>query len=358
LWIISKTKFIKKVSIHTVIVLLCILCFQCNSENKKHVIKQKGAHLFGSLDTTNIKVLNNTHYNWITLVPWGFQDSYKSAKVTHHDSEGKNIKSGNEELFKRISLLKSKGYKVFIKPHVWVDTIIDGKWRSAIYPKNDTDWEIWQESYRDFIFRYAKVAEEAKADMFCIGTEFSRLAIEKPLFWRSLIIDLRKIFSGKLTYAANWNSTYEKISFWDHLDFIGIQAYFPLTKSDFPSVEDISKGWQKYIPSMEALKSKYNKDVLFTELGYKSTSNAAVKPWVWAENTIETDSLSFKTQSNIYQSFFTTIWPKDWFAGVHIWQIRTDYIRGDDINNTDFITQGKPVEKIIEQYFNKKENAQ
>lgn len=358
MWVDCKSRIINVVSTFLTIAVLCLFCFQCIPEKKEPLIKQKGAHLFGRLDSTNIKVLNKTNYNWITLVPWGFQTSYKSAKVTHHDPEGKNIKSGNDELHQRISLLKSKGYKVFIKPHVWVDTTINGKWRSSIYPLNDSDWEIWQDSYRDFVFRYAKVAEDAKADMFCIGTEFSRLAIEKPLFWRSLIKDLRKIFSGKLTYAANWNQTFEKITFWDDLDFIGIQAYFPLTDLNSPSIENINKGWQKYIPSMEALKLKFNKDIIFTELGYKSTTNAAIKPWEWAENTYQSDSLSFQTQVNVYQSFFKTIWPKDWFAGVHIWQLRTDYEIGDEINNTDFFTQGKPAGKIIEEYYNKTENAQ
>jgi hypothetical protein len=45
-----------------------------------------------------------------------------------------------------------------------------------------------------------------------------------------------------LTYAANWDK-YDQVSFWDELDFIGIQAYFPLTDQTNPSAEEIKKGW-------------------------------------------------------------------------------------------------------------------
>lgn len=315
-------------------------------------IKQKGAHLMGSLDSTRIQVLRNTNFNYITLVPWGFQDNYKSAKVTHHNSDSTNIESGNLELLNRIKLLKSKSYKVFIKPHVWVDKTLNGKWRSDIFPTNQNNWELWKISYRDFIFRYAKIAELGQADMFCIGTEFSRLAVEKPLFWKELINDLRKIFSGKLIYAANWNQSYEHITFWQDLDFIGVQAYFPLTDKLFPSTEELNLGWEKIIPKLDNLSCKNERKVIFTEIGYKSTSDAGIEPWKWIENAIEDGvEYSSKTQANCYESFLNTIWNEDWFAGAHIWQLRTDYKIGDEIDDLNFNIQGKSAEKILHSFF-------
>jgi hypothetical protein len=323
------------------------------------VDKHRGAHLFGSLDTININVIANSYFNYITLVPWGFQDSYKSAVVTHHNFDSTNIRSGNIELLKRIKLLKDKGYKVFIKPHVWVDKTLNKKWRSDIFPENSENWELWKTSYRDFIFRYARIAEKGNADMFCIGTEFSRLAIEKPIFWKTLIKDLRKIFSGKLTYAANWNKAYKEITFWNDLDFIGIQAYFPLTNKLSPSIQDLNRGWKKYIPTLDSLNKVHNKKIIFTEMGYKSTADAGIEPWKWIEKTvIDKVIFSNKTQANCYEAFFYSIWDKDWFAGSHIWQLRTDYKVGDEKNNLDFFIQGKPAEKILNTFFKQKENAQ
>ena len=114
--------------------------------------------------------------------------------------------------------------------------------------------------------------------MYCVGMELTRLSIEKPEYWRSLIADVRKVYSGKLTYAANWYKEYDRVEFWDDLDYIGVQAYFPLTKKDAPSVDDVSKGWKKYIPDMESIALQYKKPLLFTEIGYKSMLGTAEKP--------------------------------------------------------------------------------
>ena len=195
--------------------------------------------------------------------------------------------------------------------------------------------------------------------MFCIGTEFTRLAIEKPEFWRSLIKDIRQVFTGKLIYAANWNDEYQKINFWDQLDFIGIQAYFPLSKNNNPNKDELISSWLKYIPEIDSIHNKFQKKILFTEMGYKSTIDAAIKPWNWLENTDDKHQfISLETQYLCYKSFFETIWNKDWFAGVHLWQIRTDYKLGMEKNSLDFSPQGKPAEKVIRSYFNESKNAQ
>ncbi|MEL6836972.1 MAG: hypothetical protein AAFP77_28475, partial [Bacteroidota bacterium] len=194
----------------------------------------------------------------------------------------------------------------------------------------------------------AKVAERAGAELYCIGTEFTRLTTEKPEFWEALIQEVRGVYSGQITYAANWYGEFDKITFWDQLDYVGVQAYFPLAKTPSPSVEEISQGWEKHIRTMEAVQQRYDKKILFTELGYRSISRAAIKPWEWVENATDQDSLySVETQARCYQAFFNTIWEKDWFAGVHIWQLRSDFAARKEEYDLDFTPQGKPASAII-----------
>ena len=50
------------------------------------------------------------------------------------------------------------------------------------------------------------------------------------------------MYSGKLTFGANWYLEYEDVTFWDDLDYIGIQAYFPLTKKENQGVDELVKG--------------------------------------------------------------------------------------------------------------------
>ena len=291
---------------------------------------------------------------WITLVSWGFQKDIDSPDVGHHNKNSEHIKKHNEYWVRRIKQVRSNGFKVFFKPHLWVTDPSDGKWRSDIFPSNDENWETWKSSYSDFILRYAKVAEEAGAEMYCIGIEFSRLTLEKPEFWKTLIQEVRKVYSGKITYAANWYKEYEKVSFWSDLDYIGVQADFPLTKQENPSIEQIEKGWKKHYKPLQKLAKKHDRKVLFTEIGYRSIANSAEKPWEWVEYDEDAQKkLSYETQSNCYQAFFNTVWKQDWLAGVHFWQMRGDYLdRKMKVDlELDFTPQGKPAAEVLSKGF-------
>ena len=357
-----KTDLILRKKTYFIFVIFLFLSCQITHENHDfssfvsneiHEPKHRGAHVFGIESGTDLEFLHRSNIDWVTIVPWGFQDDIDSPEVTHHNGDSLQIRSMDSTYLADLKYIRSKGFKTFVKPHVWILSPKKDTWRSDVFPKNEEDWQTWQNTYRDFILRFARVAEEAEADMFCIGTEFTKLAIEKPEYWRTLTSDIRAVFSGKLTYAANWYREYEKISFWDELDFIGVQAYFPLAKSDFPDTEQISEGWEKYLSNLASVQKKYDKKVLFTEMGYKSTADTATEPWVWIENLSEDDrSPSQQTQANCYESFFKKVWPNSWFAGVHIWQLRPEY---EDENfgdsSRDFTPQRKMAQKIITEGF-------
>lgn len=315
--------------------------------------KHKGAHVFGIGGATNFQTLTQNNLEWITMVPWGFQKDFDSPLVSsHHGGDSLHMLNHDARWIHKIELARAAGFKVFFKPHLWITAPSEGKWRSDVYPTNDENWELWKDSYRKFILRYAKVAEQANAEMYCIGVEFSKLTIDKPGYWTGLIQEIRSVYSGKITYAANWYNEYEEVNFWDELDYIGIQAYFPLTENKYPTVEQISNGWNQYFSALEATHKKYNRQILFTEMGYRSTANCAIKPWEWIEDSsVLENPFSLESQANCYEAFFNTVWKKDWFAGVHIWQLRGDHVEDSGINNLDFTPQGKPAESIIAKGF-------
>jgi len=307
--------------------------------------------VFGRLDSTNIQQFKTANYDWITLVPWGDQKDFDSAEVRYYRGDSVEMAKRDSSWKSQIGIAHAQGFKVFLKPHVWIYKPTDGKWRAEIFPKNEANWATWQKTYREFILLYAKLAQESNVDMFCVGVEFTRLSAEKPKFWRSLISEVRAIYSGPITYAANWYQEYEQVSFWEELDYIGVQAYFPIAQSERPSLAQVTKGWQKHLPSLEAVHKQYDKPILFTEMGYKSTMDSAVEPWKWVEYTDEAqESLCNDTQANCYQAFFDTVWQQDWFAGVHVWQVRSDYQKVRE-HNLDFTPQGKPAAEVIRKGF-------
>ncbi|RMG86668.1 MAG: hypothetical protein D6714_03820 [Bacteroidetes bacterium] len=105
--------------------------------------------------------------------------------------------------------------------------------------------------------------------------------------WISLIKDLRKIYDGKLTYAANFDN-YQDVGFWEYLDFVGINAYFQLRPPTFGELPDTAllsvfrQSWRAIFDQIDQVKaadSIPDKPVMFTELGYVRAEDSTVAPW-------------------------------------------------------------------------------
>lgn len=316
--------------------------------------KQRGVHVFGRLDSLSLGELLKNNVEWITLVPFGGQSDYDSPRVRMGRDSLRQLRR-DSFLKQNIRVAHAAGLKIFLKPHIWMSNPSDGKWRSDIFPTNEAAWEEWSASYRKFLLHYAKVAAQNEVELFCVGTEFTKLTKEKPLFWSTLIADIRSFYEGELTYAANWYQDFEQITFWKDLDYIGIQAYFPLTKNENPSVAEIKAGWKPHLKAIERVQKQFGKPILFTELGYKSTPDSAIEPWLWPSyDTNLVQKISNETQANCYEAFFQTVWHKKWFAGIHIWQWHTERRRRGDMLNHGFTPRQKPAENIIAKGFGSK----
>ncbi len=105
--------------------------------------------------------------------------------------------------------------------------------------------------------------------------------------WAEVIEGARAAYSGTLTYAANFDQ-YEFVSFWDRLDAIGINAYFPLRRWALAGLgeEDLlahlTAGWSRVLSGLESFRAARglgDRPVLFTELGYVRRANSTIQPW-------------------------------------------------------------------------------
>ena len=104
--------------------------------------------------------------------------------------------------------------------------------------------------------------------------------------WLNLIENTRKHFKGKLLYAANFDNFHD-VGFWQELDYIGINAYFPLrdyneTKTSENLYEILLSGWGNVFQKIDQFRLDNNlsdKKVIFTELGYTNRKNSTVEPW-------------------------------------------------------------------------------
>ena len=105
--------------------------------------------------------------------------------------------------------------------------------------------------------------------------------------WVELIEKTRQMYSGSLTYAANFDQYYF-VDFWEHLDLVGINAYFPLRYRDLPEesggdrVALFRSRWSTILREIDEFRRQQgvpDHRVLFTELGYVRRANCTIQPW-------------------------------------------------------------------------------
>ncbi|MFB6307423.1 MAG: glycoside hydrolase, partial [Flavobacteriales bacterium] len=157
---------------------------------------------------------------------------------------------------------------------------------------------------------------------------------------------VKKVYSGELTYAGNWDS-YKDAPFWDQLDYIGIDAYFPLSDSKTPTVKELKKGWKKHRNAIFEFSKQKGLPVIFTEFGYRSKDYNTKKPWKSSND----GTSNMQAQVNAYKAVFDVFWDKKWFAGGFLWKWYDFHDRAGGKNNTKFTPQNKPVEDLIGKKF-------
>ncbi len=298
------------------------------------------------------------HVDWIVQTPFGWQTAVDSPEV-RLATDGRIYWGERDEGIETTTrLAHAAGIHTMLKPHIWLHRSSAGGWRGEIEMKNEEDWRRWFESYRVFILHYARLAETNGVEALCVGTELHKTAVQRPDDWRRLIADVRAVYHGKVLYAANWYREFEEIPFWDRLDYIGIQAYFPLSDGSDPSVEALRAAWLPHLQAIEKVQAKYGKPVLFTEIGYRSAPDTAIEPWKWPDRpwrrgVADAGDASgglrgLKAQDDAYRAFFETFWNRSWFAGAYIWKWYPD---GAGRARDDFTPQGKPAERTMAAWY-------
>lgn len=298
------------------------------------------------ISTNGMAGIQQSGANWVAIIPYAH--AYAGKPEISYEEDRRWWGEGPEGVARLIQYAHELGYQVMLKPHVWV---IGQGWPGEFTLDTEEDWQTWEQNYTRYLEIISHIADTTGVELLCVGTEYRLAVRQRPDFWKKLIQDIRKSYGGKLTYAANWDN-FEQVSFWTELDYIGIDAYFPLCDDKTPSVANLKAQWEQPLQAIRQVQQQVNKPVLFTEYGYESLDYTSKGHWELNKDTLQ---VNYQAQVNAYEAMYQTFWPEPWFAGGFLWKWfpESDRLRNSERRKRGFTPQYKPVLGTIETYYRK-----
>jgi hypothetical protein len=299
-----------------------------------------------SSDSFRQSVLNlkNTHANYVTLIIPYYQSSNNSSDIF----AGWNTPT-DDSLINAVNFIHSQGMKVMFKIHI---DSTNGEWRRYINP---SDRDAWFRNYGNVLNHYADLAKQTGVEEYCLGSETYEVTSananqDNTARWNDLIKNVRSRYSGLLTYSAQHSTPTEEneIQFWDKLDFIGLSAYFLLDPNNSnPTLDTLKNSWNDWNNQIiKPLSQKWNKPVLFTEVGYKSVAGAHSVPGLssYWNNVDEAE------QARDYEALFSYWNDQSFMKGVHWWNWSTNPNAGGS-SDGDYTPQNKKAQTVMTNWF-------
>ncbi len=206
----------------------------------------------------------------------------------------------------------AQGMQAFIKPHLahWGSGF---GWRGAIQFDTPDAWQRFFASYTEWIVGVAAACPDA--DAFAVGTELDA-TVHFEADWRRLIARVRQVTDAPLTYAANWDR-FAEVPFWDALDLIGVQAYFPVSVASEPSDHDLANGWVEHMARLAKFSRKAARPIVFTELGYNRSLKAASQPW---DHATDPGAAAAELQARCLTAALTAVEAEPAVVGAFLWK--------------------------------------
>lgn len=280
----------------------------------------------------SLRRLAATGANWIAVTPTWYAASLRDSHIRRSEAT-----PTDESLRHAIRRARSLGLSVMLKPHLDAP---GNRPRAFIRPE---DSKAWFQEYRAFILHYAGLAEEEGCAMFAVGTElFLTTGLLYKGDWERIIAEVRTRYRGPLTYAANWYDA-ARVPFWRSLDFIGVDAYYPVPGSDRAAMR---RGWAVYRGALGALSKIHGKPLLVTEVGLSSQKGANWRPWDYGDF----GELDLQVQADYLGAFLDAFSREGWFAGYLLWAWDVDPGAGG-LRDKSMAVQGKPALEVLKEAF-------
>jgi len=294
-----------------------------------NLLQTSNVALSSPLLASSLARLRETGATTVALVPFMQMSGPMAEGVSRSEAVT------DEQLVAGIRRARENGFRVVLKPQI----LVANSWAGEVRQKNEIAWKRWFESYSAELLHYAEIAAKENVDLLVVGTELKQTGQRRE--WRQLIADLRRVFPGKLTYAAHNPDGVAGYDFWDQLDMVSVTMYPPLGTE--VSRKGIRLNIVAALDALEKQQQRIGKSVLIAEVGVASMSGGQETPWQVPAHGVSSD---VEMQAMVLDEWLSEAGRRNWIKGLLIWNWFSDPYAGGR-SDTDFTVQNKPAEAVI-----------
>lgn len=277
---------------------------------------------------------------WVSFTPFGRLWDLHSTDIAM-DFE-LPFRENRAAMLRVISQAHARGLAVLLVPHLWLDA---GGWRGDLDPGSDARWARWFASYTHFVTEWARVARDGHVEMFSVGVEMKSSSHTHGVQWLDVIDAIRRVYTGMLTYSANWDEE-PQVTFWDRLDVVGINAFYPLAEHDGAGLDVLRRGALERARQLGEWAAREGRSVMFTEFGYTARANPAVRPWEWPDSMGDVH-VDTHAQADAYRALLEAFVPQPWFAGAFVWRYYANPMDASQESAWGFSPRGREAEDVL-----------
>ncbi|GEM_PF-895559 len=300
------------------------------------VLRLDGAHELSQFNEA-IDEIAAMHANSVLIETPLLQDNPESTELSLEGLECPLL----TDLVSVIHHATDRGLGVVLVPTIVFHEVKANQSRSRFAP---ADWDRWWVSYESAILKLAELAQSSGVEVFAVGSELSESEIMTTQ-WTNLLSQVRGRFGGLLMYNCQWERA-TRVAFWEHVDIIGVSAWFPLVQGEDQSLETLERIWKQALEEVDLLATRSDRTVLLTAVGYPSRTNGLSEPWDAGQPNSET--ADEKVQADALSAFlrrFEAVDPRyPRHAGFFVYRWGA---ANDEADATSHIIEGKQAEKVV-----------
>ncbi len=270
--------------------------------------------------------------NAVVLVPFLEQDGAQSLDVRYSDAVTK------AQLVAAIRYAHQYRMQVTVKPQM----LVPGSWAGEIDHHDQAGWSAWFSSYSRQIVECARLAQREGVHAFVIGTELNRAA--GRVDWPALIGQVRQVFHGRVTYAAQNVEGVKDFAYWSMLDAVSVTLYPALGSGDR---DEMVTRANRAADALQDTAAGYKRPIWVLEVGMPSARGASEHPWQW--QGLEHARVDLEVQSDAIETWLQVL-DKPWVDALYIWAWYSDS-RAGGYRDADYTPQNKPAEQVIAHFW-------